>query len=78
MKTCVFCGARTEAASGFALCGGCRAQVGGLRADARGYGWYMKAVKRALFEEQSGSVGLSLPSRHQSFTDGNIRTEIFY
>ena len=79
MKACVFCGERTEGGERFALCGTCREQVGALKANASYYIWYMRAVRRALFEAgRNEAVHSSLPSRHQSFTKGNIRTEIFY
>ncbi len=81
MKACMFCGERTEGGKRFVLCGACRAQAGALGAGAAEYVWYVRAVKRALFEAETGEESSdcrSLPSRHQSFTKRNIRTEIFY
>jgi len=52
MGKCIFCRERTAARGCFALCEGCRRQAGGLSADAPEYMWYMRAVKRALFEEK--------------------------
>ena len=79
MKECMFCGKRVEGGKRLALCGECRAQIGGLEANTSYYIWYMRAVRRALFETGiKRADDLSLPCRHQSFTKRNIRTEIFY
>ncbi len=79
MKACMFCGKQTRGGERFALCGECRGQVSALGAEASYYIWYMRAVRRALFEASRKAAGdSSLPIRHQSFTKRNNRTEIFY
>jgi hypothetical protein len=79
MKACMFCGKRTEGGERLVLCRQCREQIGALGANASYYIWYMRAVRRALFETgEKAAHDLSLPCRHQSFTKRNIRTEIFY
>ena len=79
MKACMFCGKQTEGGERLVLCGECRRQIGALGANASYYIWYMHAVRRALFEAgETAADNASLPSRHQSFTKRNIRTEIFY